>query len=340
MKSDNLPLISVIMPVYNRENYVAKAIESVLNQTYRNFEFIIIDDGSTDSSVNIIENYAEQDDRIKLTCNKENKGIYFSRNLGNSLSKGEFIAVMDSDDICLPARFEKQLEYFVSHPNIDVLGTQSVEIDHNGNRLQNNKYPLTYGQVRWDLIFGRSLCHPSLMLRKNCFDKSGIKYAEKQVSQDYDLLVRLSHLVNIENHPYELVLIRKHPQNISIEKRAIQLEEAYDTIRLNINMLINEELTDEVISGLVIARHQKKHPQIANLKAARKVSNVIVKLMQKAMKWEIAEYDRSYIRQNTASRLRHIWKNQKFHPFLLPYVLYSLILDPDVIKRNLTQHFE
>lgn len=116
------PLLSVVMPVYNGEKYLSQAIESVLNQTYKNFELIVIDDGSKDDSVRIIKQFQKNDRRIVLLVNEKNRGISNAMNRGIKSAKGEIIALAHGDDICLPNRFAKQLDYLFKHPEVGVLG--------------------------------------------------------------------------------------------------------------------------------------------------------------------------------------------------------------------------
>ncbi|TXJ00169.1 MAG: glycosyltransferase family 2 protein [Neisseriales bacterium] len=117
------PIISVVMPVYNAEKYITEAVESILNQTYSDFEFIIIDDCSTDSSYQILQKYAEKDKRIRIFRNDTNRKQAYTKNFAIKLAKGKFIAFMDADDISLPARFTKQVTFMESHPDIGVCGT-------------------------------------------------------------------------------------------------------------------------------------------------------------------------------------------------------------------------
>ena len=118
MENIESPKISVVMPVLNGEKYLAEAIESILNQTFQDFEFIIVDDGSTDQTPEILRSYANKDSRIQIVTNPINRGIGYSRNRGIALSRGEYIANMDADDLCLPERFEKQVRFLDSHPDI------------------------------------------------------------------------------------------------------------------------------------------------------------------------------------------------------------------------------
>lgn len=170
------PKISVIMSTYNRAATMDTAIESVLNQTEKDFEFIIIDDGSTDNTSDIIQEYAKKDSRIKFLRNEENKGLIYSLNRGLDVAKGEFIARMDDDDAMIPWRLERQLLSMELYPSITLMGTyivgadtkvdkkQSVPIIENPNITQINSYTSS------------GLAHPTIMFRKDFINKHNIRY--------------------------------------------------------------------------------------------------------------------------------------------------------------------
>ena len=126
------PLCSVVMPTYNDSRHLAAAIESILDQTFRDFEFIIIDDCSTDKTPEILEQYRCQDTRIRIVRNAENLGVARSLNKAIALTQSPFIARMDGDDLSLPTRLEKQIAYMQAHPEVGVLGTQNIFIDEQG----------------------------------------------------------------------------------------------------------------------------------------------------------------------------------------------------------------
>jgi glycosyltransferase involved in cell wall biosynthesis len=170
------PLISVVMPVYNGEEYLNDALQSVLNQTYRNFELIIINDGSTDKSLQIIEKYKKQDRRI-LLIDRKNKGVTLSLYEGIEKSNGGFIARMDQDDICLPSRFQDQMDYLAINLEVDVVGTWISEIDENNCVIKEIvKYPETHKRCMIHFKCRDPLAHPTVMFRKTFFDK-GAHYA-------------------------------------------------------------------------------------------------------------------------------------------------------------------
>lgn len=175
------------MSVYNGENYVEMAIKSILKQTYKDFEFIIIDDGSIDNTFNIIKRYAEKDKRIKILKNYSNIGLPKSLNKAIKYSQGKFIARQDADDISLPQRLEKQLIFLKKNPDYAFCGT-------NGFRKQNNQELIKFfeiAEIRKNLIVANCFSHPSIVIRKKILKKYGY-YDEKFLyTQDYDLWCRL-----------------------------------------------------------------------------------------------------------------------------------------------------
>ena len=141
-------LISVITPIYNREKYLTECINSILSQSYENFEFILIDDKSTDGTSEIIKSYASRDSRIIVLENDKNIGATASFNRGLAISKGKYVARMDSDDISFPTRFQKQIYIFQLWSNLDVLGTGAILIDRDGNTIGKKQFPSTNQEIK------------------------------------------------------------------------------------------------------------------------------------------------------------------------------------------------
>ena len=185
----NMPMISVIMPVYNGEKYLCEAIDSILNQTYTDFEFIILNDGSTDKTEEIILSY--DDPRIVYVKNETNLQIVKTLNKGIALAKGKYIARMDADDISLPERFEKQLKFMEQYPSIDVCGTWMRIID---KPKQVWTYPEKHEEIKAQLLFNTPLSHPTLIIKKSFFND--FKY--ENVANSF-LLNNLSASVNTCN---------------------------------------------------------------------------------------------------------------------------------------------
>jgi glycosyltransferase involved in cell wall biosynthesis len=216
-----MPEISVIMAVYNGEKYTALAIESILNQTYQDFEFIIIDDGSVDRTREIVENYAQKDPRIKLIVNQANQGLTKSLNKALAATNGSFIARMDADDIAHIERFEKQLSYLKNNPHIKALGSNVVIIDEAGEEVK--KVYLARPDLLSHLEHRNGLVHGSMMYEREVLKKVAGYNEQFILAQDYDLTLRL-----IEHYPVAcldeyLYFLRRTKENISTKKFFTQL---------------------------------------------------------------------------------------------------------------------
>ncbi len=222
-------LISVIMSNYNTpEEYLREAVESILNQTYSNFEFIIVDDFSDDNSVEIIQSY--NDPRITVLKNNENMGITKSLNRAMKAAKGEFVARMDADDISLPERFEKQVEYMKQNPSVVVCGTW-VELFGSGAEALKEKYSKKVlsekDLFRIQLLFGNhnNIIHPTAMFRHSSLSENNITYNEKYVyAQDYRMWAECSKYGECQNLNEVLVKYRMHNKAVSTDKKAVQTE--------------------------------------------------------------------------------------------------------------------
>jgi len=172
-----MPKISVIMPLYNAEKYVEKSIESILNQTYKDFELVIVNDQCTDQSVKIVENI--HDSRIRLFHNEVNQGIAYTRNKGIELAQGEYIALMDDDDIADLSRMEIESMYLDEHRDIDVVGGRHCEIDEHDKILHLIKEPLNNpNYIRAYLMLYNAVANGSAMIRREFIDKYNIRYAD------------------------------------------------------------------------------------------------------------------------------------------------------------------
>jgi glycosyltransferase involved in cell wall biosynthesis len=199
------PLVSVVMSVYNAQDYLNEAIESILNQSYENLEFIIINDGSTDSSLNIICSYMLNDSRISL-IDRENKGLPFSLNEGVNTARGKYIARMDADDISLHTRIEEQVSFLESHNNIGICGSW-VEVF--GGRTGIIKHPISHDEMKIKMLFNVCFAHPTVMIRKNIFEKKNIKYnVTYSNSQDYMLWSEIQSITCMANIPKILLRYR------------------------------------------------------------------------------------------------------------------------------------
>ncbi len=204
-------MISVVMPVFNGEKFLKIAIESILNQTYTDFELIIINDGSTDKSAEIIKSYT--DNRIRFLENEGNRGIFYTRNRLFEEVKGKYIAILDCDDYAEPKRLEKQVNFLDKNNEFGLVGSWITLID--GENKIKGAWNLEYRPERISskLLFSNQFAQSSVMMRKEFSD---LKYREEYPPvEDYDLWVRISYKTRVTNLAETLVKYRIHDQNIS-----------------------------------------------------------------------------------------------------------------------------
>lgn len=204
------PKITVLLPVYNCEMYVQTAVESILNQTFTNFEFLIIDDASTDATVSIIKKL--DDSRIQLIEKPVNSGYTNSLNYGLQIAKGQYIARMDGDDISMPERFAQQIAYLESHPDVVVCGT-TYKIVGNDKRIT---LPEHHEAIKIGLLWGNCILHPSVLIRKKVLDDFSIRYdTSKEPAEDYDMWVRLLSIGKLHNLQEVLLKYRVYGNQVS-----------------------------------------------------------------------------------------------------------------------------
>lgn len=213
-------LVSVIIPVYNGGVYLKDCIESILNQTYINIEVIIIDDGSTDNSLDTIQYYQQMDSRL-VVISRENKGLIFSLNEAISVAKGSLIARMDSDDIAYPDRIAKQVNFMEENVEIDLLGLQALKIDKDGIEIGRLKRPTGSKAINTFSLINSPVIHPGVMIRssvlKDDFYNDNDLYVE-----DYAAWLRLNNGHNIANLNDVLLKYRVHEESISQSKKQEQ----------------------------------------------------------------------------------------------------------------------
>jgi glycosyltransferase involved in cell wall biosynthesis len=210
------PVISVLLPAYNAQQYIQSAVQSILDQTFRDFEFIITNDGSTDQTLSILQSLAKKDARIKL-ISRPNTGYVVALNQGIAMAQGEFVARMDADDISLPTRFEEQLAYLRSNPDCVMVGTNVSQMDQ-GGALIGPMPDIVYGHERLNYALlrrGWPIVHPSMMARTSAIKSIGGYVPELCPNEDHDLFLKLAEVGRIENLPHILLHYRKHAASIS-----------------------------------------------------------------------------------------------------------------------------
>jgi glycosyltransferase involved in cell wall biosynthesis len=216
------PEISVIMPVYNREDYLKGAVDSICTQTFTDFEFIIVDDGSTDRTAAVLRQCGRDDARIVIV-EQQNKGCTEALNRGLRLARGKFIARMDSDDYSLPHRFERQLAFLHAHPDVVALGCAYEKMDGRGRIFSRSTSPVTHEEI--DAVLFRGYCplnHPSVMMRRSAVVAVGGYDDRYPCGQDYDLWLRLAEVGRLANLPDVLFRYRHHDGAITESQNQLQ----------------------------------------------------------------------------------------------------------------------
>lgn len=224
------PRVSVLMAVYNGAAYLREAVDSVLAQTYRDFEFVIVDDGSSDESVRIVRSYA--DPRIKLHVAPRNLGQTTALNVGLRLCEGEYVARMDGDDVCHPERFARQVAVLDADPALGIVGSAVTIVDGRGRTLDFSPQPEYDATIRFVSLTRNPFHHPTVTIRRRVLIDHGLEYDERfQANQDFELWTRLLPVTRAANLPEALLRYRVHGSNISVKRLAEQQRTSIDFCR-------------------------------------------------------------------------------------------------------------
>jgi hypothetical protein len=213
------PFVSVLMCVYNGEQFLSEAVDSILAQSFSNFEFIIVNDGSTDNTINILDKYQEEAPRIKV-YHQENRGLTASLNTGIGLAKGKYIARMDADDIALIDRLLQQVHFMEAHPEVAVVGGNVDIINVTGSTMGVFNFPPNDHDIKTKLLLGDCpICHPTVFLRTEALRSIGGYRRSVVDAEDYDLWLRMADRFQLANLPGSAVLkYRRHPGQVSVHK--------------------------------------------------------------------------------------------------------------------------
>jgi glycosyltransferase involved in cell wall biosynthesis len=223
-----MPAISVLMPVYNAERYVAEAVESILVQSQDDLELLVVDDGSTDRSLTILRGFAERDARVRLSS-RSNRGILETRNELLALARGEFVAIMDADDVALPGRLGTQHDYMLTNPTCVGVGSWVQTIDEEGQPLALWRFPVLHDEIdEANLSSQQTILHSAFFARRAAM--IGVGCYRQELCEDLDLFLRLAEVGRLANLPEALVKYRRHHESVTHTRPARLLEIAAETI--------------------------------------------------------------------------------------------------------------
>lgn len=216
-KTSKKPLVSVIMPVYNAGKFVDKAITSILRQTYNNLEIIVVDDGSTDDSLKILNKYAKADKRVKIIALDKNCGPSYASNLAIKKASGVYLARMDADDISLPRRLDKQVKFLQEHPEVAILGGQCKLIDKKGKLIGKKTFPVRNNEIVKSLFSRNPIQHPACMINLRKLSKNAMLHDGKSVlAHDLETVFLASRYGNLANLKDFVLKYRQYPESFSL----------------------------------------------------------------------------------------------------------------------------
>jgi len=239
------PEVSVIIPVYNQAKFIDKAIESVLKQSYQDFEIVVVNDGSTDNSESTVKGFI--DFRIRYICHSDNRGISAARNTGIRASRGKYITLLDADDEFLPEKLDMQVELLRSEPSdVGVVCAWSFNIDKNGDYISKRYLPRKGGYIFEDLLSANYMSVPALLIRRECFEKVGLFDNLLNGQEDWDMWIRIAKYYKFALIKIPLAKRRIHPNRIS-----------YDLERKNVtaNRIIKKYMNELKSRQSIHSRH-------------------------------------------------------------------------------------
>ena len=342
------PKVTVLMSVYNGEKYLREAIDSILNQTFMDFEFLIVNDGSADSTVEILQSY--DDPRIKIINNVENIGLTKSLNKGLGMAKGEYIARMDADDISFQNRLEKQIDFIEQNPQVAVVGGPVVRINNHGVPFGTSRYPLQDQQIKETLLSsGCCIAHPTaLILTKALHAVGGYRKAFLN-AQDYDLWLRLADNYELANLSDPVLYLRIHGAQVSNQKLRKQIifsigartaakirretgldpldEEDFVTIEL-LGML---GVQDEIIQKALIGGYIWWAGEMCTIGAKTTMLQFLTEARKIAYSHE--SYNLKQVLANCYFRCARICYYQKGYNIGLRFLIEAIRLDPAILMR-------
>ncbi|PWW82344.1 glycosyl transferase [Prosthecochloris marina] len=330
-----MPKVTVLMPVFNGETYLRGAIESILGQTFSDYEFLIVDDGSTDKSLEIIASY--EDPRIRLHANGSNRGTVHALNTGLELAKGEYIARMDCDDISLPHRLEQQVRFMDAHPHIGVCGSGMRHIK--GDKLRNFRYqPTSDQELKITLLFNTCFFHPTVIMKKTVLN--GALYPDNLIyTQDYNLWTHLAVKTDFANLRQSLLYFREHPAQISHRKAVLQKSNARLIRKLYLQSIVDdfndEELEihhqiAETRTGLDLEKTKKWLEHLVDINRQKRVFSPEVFLKEMSRKWWHCCKKNTQYGKETLDIYRSSYLHLHYRPEKLKYLKFY--------SRSLVRH--
>jgi len=244
-----MPLVSVVMSIYNDGHYVSQAVESILAQSFRDFEFLIVDDGCTDNTREVLSRY--RDDRIRLIVNEKNLGLAPSLNKAIRHSCAKYIARQDADDISLPDRLEREIACLETQPDICIVGSSAIIISDSSVPKGHWSVPSEDVDLKWQLLFRNPFIHSSVMLRRSILERAGYYPDDPQIFrafvEDYDLWSRMNRIDRSTNFSTPLLKFRRHPTSASVRTHEQQMYQMDVIAKQNVCWILGWDEMDPLV---------------------------------------------------------------------------------------------
>jgi hypothetical protein len=329
------PKVSVILPVYKMEDFVGKAIESILSQTFRDFELIIISEyGNTLASEKVIDSFF--DPRIRVVKNKERLGLEKSLNLAIELSKGEYVANMNADDTSFPQRLEKQVGFLEKNPDVGVLGSTTYAYYESSGRRVLTRPETLPDAVSWLLLFNCALAAPSVMIRRKILREIGFFDPNHKYCEDYDFWARASHITKLANLSEPLIEYRIHPSSITFENSEAQQINAMAVALREESRLLGRQVNEEIARTYLIP--SKRFPPELMLKGIHQ----LIELEQEFSKGVQNEAANSRIRGDLMRRMMQLTALSTFKSPIIALRMFLMSIEsyPDQVRSAIVQYFK
>jgi len=315
------------MPVYNSERHVREAVDSILRQTFTNFELILIEDGSTDDTRSILNDYSRQDSRVVLVENGSHEGLVYSLNRGLAASRGKYIARMDADDVSLPDRFTLQVSYMEQHPEVGVLDANIVYIDVAGRALNRGRprfsHPESPNVIRWTLLWKCPINHPAVLMRRSVLEEGGITYDPSyRDAEDREIFVQLGRRTLIARLPEVALQYRLVPTSISRGRSSEQRAMDHMITRREVTTLLGTVTSKEGLETLISVFTRLDQNANRDFAAAE---DILIAVYRRFLEQPLSDSDREQIQADVADRLIAVAKEAtSYSPKLARSLLWRL----------------
>ena len=314
-----MPRVSVVMPSYESAPYFRSAVESILQQSERDLELIVVQElGARDGTEALLNEF--DDERVRVVRNDTPLGLARSLNRGFAIAQGKYVARMDADDVSMPERLEKQADHLDRHPSVGVVGSAVQHIDDGGNVIRTRRFHTSPALVLWNMHFDCAMCHPATMFRRSVFEETGGYSPTARNWEDYELWTRIMRRYSMSNLPDVLLDYRIHPGAVSVQKREEQRQHIVNCGRRAMEVTMARPVERNFVRSLI-------YPYtIVGRRNAIGAAWLLNYLLRSFRMWykERSREDLMAVKDDVAERMSHILaRSVKAAPAAVPMILWQ-----------------